>query len=107
MRDGKVRVRILVGARNWSPDWVLSDREEQPIAELSIRPGECARCQFDHGESPNRYLNAPGTERSAEPENPPASVDEGDVNREPHEECVNATARRQDERRVFRKVRSS
>ena len=101
MRDRKVRVRVLVGTRTWSPAWVLFGCEKQAIACLGISPRECAGRELDHCKCTNRDLNPPRSNGGPEPNDRTASINERDINREPHEERMNAAARREDQRRVL------
>ena len=107
MRDGKFACGVLVGTRTWSPVWVLFAREKQAIARLGVRPRECAGSELDYRESTKSDLNARRSNSGPQPNDRTASIDERDINRELHEERMNAAARREDQRRVLGQVRSA
>lgn len=107
MRDRKARVRVLVGTRTRSPVWVLFAREKQAIACVGIRPREYASRELDYRKCTKRDLNPPRSNSGSQPNDRAAAIDERDVNRELHEERVNAAAGREDQRRVLGEVRSA
>jgi hypothetical protein len=107
MRDKKARVRVLVGTRTWSPVWVLFAREKQTIACFGIRVRERASGELDYRKRTKSDLEPPRSNGGPQPNDGAASIDERDVNRELHEERVNAAARREDQRRVLGEVRSA
>lgn len=80
----------------WSCD------DAQRVSHAEPRPLGRARGEFDDGEGAEGEGRAPGFDRARDFHDAPVTRDEHDVDRELHEERVNAVGRRDDERRAGR-----
>jgi len=100
-------VRNLVGTRTWSPEQILFGCEVEPIAGAGVGAHERTRCELDNGERARCSLNPPGPERLPRPADAAVAVDKNHVDRESHEERVDAVTRRQNQGRVVGEARTA
>ena len=89
----------------WGPELVrrcgcYSAARYKTIAGAGVGALERARRELDDGERAKCRLNPPRPERLPRAPDVAVAVDENDVDRELHEERVDAAARREDQRRV-------
>ena len=97
-------MRILVRTRTRSPVWVLFARKNQAIAARRARTREASGRELDHSKCARRNLNTPGLQCRSLTNDRPASIDEGEVDRELHEKRVNAVAGGEDQRCIAREL---
>jgi hypothetical protein len=101
------RVRNLVRTRTCSPQRVLFGRQVQAIASSSVGTVETARRELDHGKRAQGDLYAPRTQRLSDAKHSALAIDEGNVDRELHEECVNTATGRENQGVVVGEARAS
>ena len=83
---------------------MLFGGEQESIASPSVRSREHPGRELNDGEGTERSLNPPGAYGVSGAKNATVAIDERDVDRELHEEGVNAVTRREDERAVRREA---
>jgi hypothetical protein len=101
------RVRNLVRTRTSSPRRVSFGCHVQTIASSSVGTVETARRELDYGKGAKGDLYAPRTHRLADAKHSALATDEGDVDRELHEECVNTATGRENQGVVVGETRAS
>jgi len=87
-----VAVRMLFGG------------EEEPVACPSVGSLENALCKLDNGERAEGSLDPPRAHGRSCAKDSTVAVDEHDIDRELHEESVDAVTRREDQRAIGRQA---